>query len=412
MQSAPKPTQNQDILRQKIAVPFEYPVVFTRELWAPTNLSLVDVLSEREPQRRHRALVVLDQGFAEAHPEVTAQITGYFEAHAARLELAAPPLTVLGGEGVKNDPGIIDGLHRLFHRHRIDRHSYVIIMGGGAVLDAAGYAVATAHRGLRTVRVPTTVLSQNDSGVGVKNGVNAFGAKNFLGTFVPPYAVFCDAGYLARLPRRDAIAGLAEAVKVSLIRDPAFFDWIEAQAAALARQDLDALATLIRRCAELHLHHIATGGDPFEHGSARPLDFGHWAAHKLESLTDHELRHGEAVAIGILLDSRYALLRGLLSPAEFDRVHRTLGALGLPRWHEALMTPGRRKDSRLAVLDGLEDFREHLGGELTITLLQGIGRGLEVHEMSEPLILEALEWMRQQHLQGLPVAGAGVGAAQ
>jgi 3-dehydroquinate synthase len=397
MQSAPKPTQTQDILRQKIAVPFEYPVVFTRELWAPANLSLVDVLNEREPRRRHRALVVLDQGFAEAHPEVTAQITRYFEVHASRLELVAPPVTIIGGEGVKNDPGIIDGLHRLFHRHRIDRHSYVIIMGGGAVLDAAGYAVATAHRGLRTVRIPTTVLSQNDSGVGVKNGVNAFGAKNFLGTFVPPYAVFCDAGYLARLSRRDAIAGLAEAVKVSLIRDPPFFDWIEAEAAALAVQDLDALAKLIRRCAELHLRHIATGGDPFEHGSARPLDFGHWAAHKLESLTDHELRHGEAVAIGILLDSRYALLRGLLSPEEFDRVHRTLGALGLPRWHDALLTPGRRKDSKLAVLDGLEDFREHLGGELTITLLEGIGRGLEVHEMSEPLILEALEWMRQEH---------------
>ena len=402
MHSAPKPsTQAPEILRQKIAVPFEYPVVFTRELFAPGNTSVVDVLTEREPRRRQRVLVILDAGFAEAYPEVADQVNRYFQVHAARLELVAPPFIIAGGEAVKNDPAIVHGLHSLFHQHRIDRHSYVVIAGGGAVLDAAGYAVATAHRGLRTVRVPTTVLSQNDSGVGVKNGINAFGAKNFLGTFVPPYAVFCDATFLGRLPRRDAIAGLAEAVKVSLIRDPSFFNWIEGNAAALAVQDLEALAALIRRCAELHLTHIATGGDPFEHGSARPLDFGHWAAHKLESLTDHELRHGEAVAIGILLDSRYSLAVGLLPAADFDRIHRTLAALGLPLWHDALLTPGRATASapanKLAVLDGLEDFREHLGGDLTVTLCRGIGHGVEVNEMNHPIILESLEWMRAQH---------------
>jgi 3-dehydroquinate synthase len=402
MHSAPKPNpQAPEILRQKIAVPFEYPVVFTRDVFAPGNRALVDVLTEREPRRRHRVLTILDAGFAEAYPEVPGQIGTYFQAHAARLELVAPPFSIPGGEPVKNDPAIVNGLHALFHQHRIDRHSYVLIAGGGAVLDAAGYAVATAHRGLRTVRVPTTVLSQNDSGVGVKNGVNAFGAKNFLGTFVPPYAVFSDATFLARLPRRDAVAGLAEAVKVSLIRDPSFFHWIEANGPALARQDLDALATLIRRCAELHLTHIATGGDPFEHGSARPLDFGHWAAHKLESLTDHELRHGEAVAIGILLDSRYALEIGLLPTTDFERIHRTLATLGLPLWHDALLTPGRGPaagpSGQLAVLDGLEDFREHLGGELTVTLCRGIGHGVEVHEMEHPVILSALDWMKGQH---------------
>jgi 3-dehydroquinate synthase len=398
MHSAPKPSTPAapDILRQKIAVPFEYPVVFTRDLFAPDNPSLVDALTEREPRRRHRVFTVLDAGFAAAYPEVPGQIATYLQSHGRQLELVAPPVLIPGGEAVKNDPAIVNDLHARFHHHRIDRHSYVLIAGGGAVLDAAGYAVATAHRGLRTVRVPTTVLSQNDSGVGVKNGVNAFGAKNFLGTFVPPYAVFCDAGFLSRLPRRDAVAGLAEAVKVSLIRDPAFFHWIETSAAALARQDLDALAALIRQCAELHLRHIATGGDPFEHGSARPLDFGHWAAHKLESLTSHELRHGEAVAIGILLDSRYALEIGLLPAADFARIHRTLAALGLPLWHPALLTAGREADGRLAVLDGLEDFREHLGGELTVTLCRGIGHGLEVHEMEHPVIIKALDWMRRQ----------------
>jgi 3-dehydroquinate synthase len=392
MSSSPQKSPRDEVLRQKISVPFEYPVVFTRGLFQPDNPALADVLSEREPGRRHRALVVLDSGFAAAYPEVTGEITRYFAAHPQRLELVDRPVEIAGGEACKTDPGVLDGLHSLFHRHRIDRHSYVLIVGGGAVLDAAGYAAATTHRGLRTVRVPTTVLSQNDSGVGVKNGVNAFGAKNFLGTFVPPFAVLCDASFLARLPRRDAVAGLAEAVKVALIRDPAFFEWIEANAAALAVQDLEALAYLIRRCAELHLRHIATGGDPFEHGSARPLDFGHWAAHKLEGLTEHEVRHGEAVGMGMLLDSRYAFEVGLLGPLDFARIHQTLQALGLPQWHDRLLAPGRAE--RLALLDGLEDFREHLGGELTVTLVRGIGRALEVNQMDEAIILKALDWMR------------------
>ena len=186
------------------------------------------------------------------------------------------------------------------------------------------------------MRLPTTVLAQADSGVGVKNGVNAFGVKNFLGTFVPPFAVLNDRQFLESLGRRDTIAGMAEAVKVALIRDPEFLAWLEAHAAALATCDPDAVAELIRRAAGLHLEHIATSGDPFEMGSARPLDFGHWAAHRLESLTRNRLRHGEAVAIGIALDTLYSRAVGLLPAAAVERVLDLLGRIGLPRWDEAL----------------------------------------------------------------------------
>jgi 3-dehydroquinate synthase len=397
MSTAPAPPHRNEVIRQRITVPFEYPVVFTRGLFAPSNLALRNALSEREPTRHHRAFVVLDAGFAAAWPEVSAQIEAYFKAHADRLELVAAPATIPGGEAAKNDPQIIEGLQRLFHRHRIDRHSFVITVGGGAAIDAAGYAAATTHRGLRTVRVPTTVLAQNDAGVGVKNGVNAFGAKNFLGTFVPPFAVLCDTDLLARLPRREAIAGLAEAVKVALIRDAAFFAWIEDNASKLAACELPALAELVHRCAELHLKHIATSGDPFEYGSARPLDFGHWSAHKLEGLTHHEVRHGEAVALGMLLDSRYALKKGLLAAADFERIAHVLRSLGLPQWHDQLVAPAEGgRGNRPALLGGLEDFREHLGGELTITLVSGVGKAVEVHEMDEALILEALDWMRAE----------------
>jgi 3-dehydroquinate synthase len=383
---------NPDRIRQSFSVPFEYDVIFTRDAFEPDNRSLVEAFSHRHSGRHHKVLAVFDEGFAAAWPESAGQLRAYCEHHADHLTLVTDPVSVLAGEAAKNDPGLVGRLHALFHQHHMDRHSFVLVVGGGGVQDAVGFAAATAHRGIRTVRMPTTVLGQNDSGVGVKNGINAFGNKNFVGTFVPPYAVINDFRFLERLPRRDSIAGMAEAVKVALIRDGSFFAWLEAHTAALAALETEPLATLIRRCAELHLRHIGSGGDPFERGSARPLDFGHWAAHKLEALTSHELRHGEAVAIGVVLDSRYSVEVGLLSEAEFARVERLIARLGLPRWHDALLAPGR--SDRPALFDGLDDFREHLGGDLTITLLRGIGQAVDVHEMQEPLIDKALRWMR------------------
>ena len=139
---------------------------------------------------------------------------------------------------------------------------------------------------------------------------------------------------------------------------------------------------MIRRCAELHMRQIAHGGDPFETGSARPLDYGHWSAHKLEALTAHELRHGEAVAIGLALDSRYSVQIGMLAAGEEERIYRAAqGARLLPVASGA--GAARRRRAAGWCCDGLREFREHLGGELTITLLRDIGRGEEVHVMDE-----------------------------
>jgi 3-dehydroquinate synthase len=176
---------------------------------------------------------------------------------------------------------------------------------------------------------------------------------------------------------------MAEAVKVALIRDAAFFAWLDDHAGALAAFETVAVEHLIRRCAELHLAHIATGGDPFEQGNARPLDFGHWAAHKLELLTQHELRHGEAVAIGIALDSRYSVEAGLLDERDHAAIVGLLARLGLPIYHPTLRDP--------ALANGLAEFREHLGGELCITLLAGIGRPVEAREVSDELVRRAID---------------------
>jgi 3-dehydroquinate synthase len=269
----------------------------------------------------------------------------------------------------------------------------VIAIGGGAVLDTVGLAAATAHRGIRHIRVPTTVLSQNDSGVGVKNGVNLFDSKNFYGTFAPPFAVLNDLDFVEALPVRDKRSGIAEAVKVALIRDSRFFAWLEQNVGALAAFERDAMAYMIRRCAELHMRQIGQGGDPFESGTARPLDFGHWAAHRLELLTKFAVRHGEAVAIGIALDTEYSVLAGLLDAEDGARVQRVLSGLGFELWHPALET---LEADGYALMRGLRDFREHLGGELTVTLLNGVGIGLEVHEIDETLMLKALSHLKER----------------
>jgi 3-dehydroquinate synthase len=270
----------------------------------------------------------------------------------------------------------------------------VIAIGGGAVLDAVGLVAGVTHRGVRLIRVPTTVLAQDDSGVGVKNGVNYRGVKNFVGTFAPPFAVLNDLDLLTPLSERDKIAGMAEAVKVALIRDGEFFRWLERHADDLVVFRREAMAYMIRRCAELHMRQIAHGGDPFETGSARPLDYGHWSAHKLESLTKHHLRHGEAVAIGIALDARYSVLAGLLPAGQEERICALLEHLGFRLWHPAL--EATRTDGSLAVLEGLREFREHLGGELTVTLLADVGRGIEVHEIDEARMLAAMAWLKQR----------------
>jgi 3-dehydroquinate synthase len=382
-----------------IDVRFEYPVHFTSGVFDPANDVLAQSIKRKEPLRRHRVLLVVDRGVADTRSGTWSdEVARYFEHHAIEL---ASQIVIPGGEAIKDDPEALTALLGAMDRHAMDRQSFVVIVGGGAVLDMAGYAAAITHRGVRVVRLPTTVLSQGDSGVGVKNGINAFGKKNFVGTFAPPFAVINDVRFLETLGKRDLLAGMAEAVKVSLIRDRTFFQWLRREAPALAACELSAVAELVRRSAELHLAHIATSGDPFELGSARPLDFGHWAAHKLESLTRHRLRHGEAVGIGMAIDTLYSAALGLCRDEVAEAVLATLERIGLLIWDRSL--DERRADGRPWVLDGLQEFREHLGGELTLTMLRDIGEAVEIHDVDEAVLVRCLDALRAR--------GARAGAA-
>lgn len=386
--------QTHAVYLQSFSVRYEYPVHFTEHLFAHDNPVFRDTLLRRESGRRHRFVVFIDANVAASFPSLAHDVAGYAGVHAEAMELLAHPEVAPGGEPVKNDPALVTRLQQRLVELGVDRHAFVVGIGGGAFLDLIGFVASSTHRGIRHIRVPTTVLAQNDSGVGVKNGVNAFGVKNLLGSFAPPFAVLNDSVFLRTLQPRDKIAGMAEAVKVALIRDRLFFDWLEASSDALRACEGPAMSRMIRRCAELHMRQIAQGGDPFESGSARPLDYGHWSAHKLEALTSHELRHGEAVAIGLALDARYSVQIGMLAPGGEERVHRLLKRLGFHLWHPALES--RDASGRWLLLRGLEEFREHLGGELTVTLLRDIGEGEEVHQMDPGEILHALTWLRRR----------------
>jgi 3-dehydroquinate synthase len=382
------------LIERTFQVSFTQKVYFTRNVFGLGNPLLKRVLMDERSDLQPKALVVLDESLHKAQAHLATAIEGYF-AHASDLKLVCPPMILEGGERMKNSYFHVSEIHSHIDRYHIDRHSYLIGVGGGALLDVVGLAAATAHRGVRHVRLPSTTLSQNDSGIGVKNGINAFGKKNFIGTFAVPYAVINDFDLLASLTPRDKRAGYVEAVKVACIRDAEFFAAIEQNARALREFDGDAMQRLIYRCAELHLNHIATSGDPFESGSARPLDFGHWAAHKLEQLSDYKIRHGEAVAVGIALDVVYSRRSGFLSGASAERVLRLLENLGFELYANELFNVNSAGD--LMILKGLEEFREHLGGQLTITLLREIGQGFEVHEMEDDVVLESVQELQKRH---------------
>ncbi|MEM8738102.1 MAG: 3-dehydroquinate synthase [Planctomycetota bacterium] len=391
----------------RVQLDLPHRVRFTRGVFDLTNPTLADLFPSpptgssvnRPPSPRAKLLVVADQGLVDARPALQCEMERYFARDADGLPSLVGFRDFPGGETIKNDLSLVKSLLSDFHRYQIDRHAYVLAIGGGALLDAVGFAAAIAHRGVRLIRMPTTTLAQADSGVGVKNAVNLFGQKNFIGTFAVPYAVVNDADLLASLPLRDWRAGLAEVLKVALLKDPDLYHTLRRHAARLADGDPALADPLWQRSAQLHLDHITAAGDPFEQHAARPLDFGHWAAHKLETLSGYRLRHGEAVALGLALDTAYAARVGLLDPDLADEICHTLAMLGFTLTDPTLNDPD--------FLAGLEDFRQHLGGTLTVTLIRDLGRPVEVHHIDPEMMQQCIDRFAASGFSLPTTAGTG-----
>lgn len=377
-------------IKQSFSVQYDYQLHFTKDLFHKGNTLFLDIVKDYKDYEPVKLFFVVDKGVAVNHPQLLNKISSFCGLHTNHLNFTQS-LIIDGGEQSKNHAAYIDLVLKGINENAICRHSFVVVIGGGAVIDMVGYAAAIAHRGVKLIRIPTTVLSQNDSAVGVKNSVNIFKKKNFLGTFAPPYAIINDSDFLETLEQRDWIAGIAEAIKVALIKDKDFFEYIAKNAEALKERDLEAMQYVIYRCAEMHMHHISQGGDPFESGSSRPLDFGHWAAHKLEFMTNYNLRHGEAVAKGIALDVTYAQLIGLITKEELNTIVDVMRTIGFD-----LSLPLNSDLEIEQLLAGIEEFREHLGGQLTITLISGLGKKHDVHEIDIKIMKQAIEKLNHQ----------------
>lgn len=362
----------------KIPLTFQHRVVFERDVFGASNEVLADLLVDPSG-RLSRVLVFIEEGLGDFFPSLAKKIRAKIHGLPNLEERGLRQLP--GGELCKGDDRVYQQACDAIAGAGIDRHSYVFAIGGGAFLDAIGFASATVHRGVRLVRFPTTTLSQDDSGVGVKSGINKYGKKNFMGAFAVPFAVVNDFDFLHTQPESVRREGLVEAVKVALVKDGDFFRWIENNLGDLADLKERSLETAVERSAVLHASHIAQGGDPFESGSSRPLDFGHWAAHKLEQISGFTLSHARAVSVGLALDCLYSVKKGYLKTEDCERVLCVLERLSLPLWSEFFQS--RDHAGRREVFAGLEEFREHLGGQLTILLLKEPGEGVEVNEMCE-----------------------------
>lgn len=370
----------------QIPVSFTHRIVYTRDAFNRENPELADILAEGGGRR---ALVIMESPVSEAWPELSQDVASYF--NDIDVELVGVRM-LPGGETVKNDDLWVRETWQAIDLAHLDRHSYLIAIGGGAFLDAIGYGAATAHRGVRLVRFPTTTLSQDDSGVGVKCAINSFGKKNWIGSFAVPFAVINDFRFLHTQPEETRRAGLIEAIKVALVKDGSFYEWIEANIKDLKALVPTAVETCVERSGMLHAEHIATNGDPFESGSSRPLDYGHWAAHKLEALTDYRLSHAEAVAVGLSLDTLYSARIGLTDQSLAMRVIEVISRLGLHTYHPGL--DWADEDGNRRVFEGIHEFREHLGGELTILMLKGIGEGVDVHEIDLEVMANCIEKLK------------------
>jgi 3-dehydroquinate synthase len=371
-------------LEQAIHVTFRYTIHFTRDLFDRHNRILADLLSGRRP----KVALFVDSGLEHARPQIREEITGWFGANEDTIEIRSL-VVIQGGEKCKNDPKYYQQVVQVLRDSGLDRHSYAIIVGGAAVLDAVGFAASIVHGGIRPVRVPTTVLAQSGAGADVMTGINLLGVKNLASTFAPPWAVINDFNFLRTLPRRDWIAGLSEAFKVAIVKDRGFLSFLTTRSEALRDGQASAMEQTILRCAELHAAHVRNSGNPFETGTARPLDFGQWSAHWLETLTEYELRHGEAAAVGIALDLMIAKNRGLIGAEEHEAVTRVMNATGLPLWHPVLKC--RDEKGALSIYRGLEEFRQYLGGDLTLVMPKGLGSSCQIADLSDREIERAVE---------------------
>jgi 3-dehydroquinate synthase len=326
-----------------------------------------------------RGVVVTDESVARLHlPALVASLDAAGIPHA---ELTVPP-----GEASKDFAHYADLCERILGLG-IERGTLILALGGGVVGDLAGFVAASLLRGLDYVQIPTTLLAQVDSSVGGKTAINAAHGKNLVGAFHQPALVLADVAALATLPRRELLAGYAEVVKYGLIRDRAFFEWLEQDGAKLCAGDAAALA---RGVAASCRHKAAVvAADERETGERALLNFGHTFGHALEAETGFgpDLLHGEAVAAGMALAFEFSRRLGHATAQSSERVRRHLAAVGLPGGLRGVANRRFDPDRLLAHMRRDKKVRD---GKLTFILAREIGDAFIASDVPEIAVREFL----------------------
>ena len=254
--------------------------------------------------------------------------------------------------------------HLIAHRH--DRSTTLVALGGGVIGDITGFAAATYQRGVALIQIPTTLLAQVDSSVGGKTAVNHPQGKNMIGAFYQPRLVLADLDTLRTLPSREYLAGIAEVIKYGVVRDAAFFAWLEGRVDALLRRDPGVLDGAVLRSCALKAEVVAA--DEREDGLRAILNFGHTFGHAIETLTRYEYLHGEAVAIGMVMASDLSVRLGILDRAQGRRIKALLGAVGLP-----VTPPGTITPETMRAAMGLD--KKVVDGRMRLVLARALGDG-------------------------------------
>jgi 3-dehydroquinate synthase len=355
-------------LQVTIGATYAYPVIIERD-------GLAAVPSRVAALAPGARVVVLDD--ARVHALYGARLVAAMRDSG----MIADAVTVPEGEASKSLASAWDVIERL-HARGFERRSVLVNLGGGLVTDLGGFVASVYMRGVAYVNVPTTLLAQHDSAIGGKVAVNAPWAKNFVGAFHHPRAVYCDPGVLATLGAQDLFAGVAEAVKIGVIADPALFDLLEADAARVRARDPAALEEIVRRAAAGKIALLAP--DPWEVELGRALNLGHTFGHALEvELGYGRIAHGEAVAFGLAVATAVARARGVCGARDADRILGVIDAYDLPP-----PVPRSRLD---AARRRLGETRLVRGGRLNFVLPERVGAVRVVPEIDDAEVAAAID---------------------
>ena len=336
--------------------------------------------------KRPMTAIVTDENVAEAH-------LATLERALASRGIRSTAIVMPPGEATKSYRHLAELCDRLLGAG-IERRDRIIAFGGGVIGDLAGFAAAILRRGVDFIQIPTTLLSQVDSSVGGKTGINSSHGKNLIGAFHQPLAVITDIALLNTLPRRELAAGYAEVAKYGLLGDPGFFEWLEGAAPTIMRGDSQARIHAIRRSCEAKAQIVAE--DETETGVRALLNLGHTFGHALESATGYSQRllHGEGVSIGMVQAFRFSERQKLCAPGTAERVAKHLKSVGLPV--HASEIPGELPPPA-TLLDIMRQDKKAQGGRLTFILTRGIGEAFIAKDVADAEVLDFLtEDLRQR----------------